>query len=84
MLIDGGVRGKLWPYQTGVYPVAPGVHRVQLRIDTGSSCSDEVPVEVRPDESRTLRTVGRGTSGYLPTKEHPLAWPFPAVLYRRP
>jgi hypothetical protein len=73
VFIDGEPTGKLWAFQTGRYPVSPGHHRLRLGIETrlnaplglmGSS-SDEIDVEVGADEARSIRTKGRGPSGYL-------------------
>lgn len=84
VLIDGQERGRLRAHQAGIYPVEAGVHRVQLRIGNSASSSDELSVDVRPGETRTLRTVSRGIGSYLPDKSRPLAWPLPIGMYRRP
>ena len=69
VLIDGERVGKLSPFRTGSYPVAPGRHTVQLRIaGTGKSQSDDISVEVARGETRLMRTAPSSLKGmlYLP------------------
>ena len=76
VFIDGVSVGKLWAFQTGQYPVTPGVHQVRLAIGTSRASSDNVDVDVEPGGVQALRTVGRGILSLLTL---PLA--FPAGVY---
>ena len=76
VFIDGGSVGTLWAFQTGQYPVAPGVHQVRLAIGASRASSAEVEVHVDAGDIRALRTVGRGILSLL---KLPLA--FPAGVY---
>jgi hypothetical protein len=70
VLIDEQVKGSLWAFQTKQYPVSPGHHTVRLApkeaIDwePGKASSNAIPVDVRENETRHLRTTGRGWSGW--------------------
>lgn len=55
VVIDGVVVGRVWAIQTAHFPVDAGTHVVKLTVGRTMS-SDDVTVDVRPGETRVVRT----------------------------
>lgn len=62
--VDDEPVARLWAFQSGIYETSAGMRRLQLGIvSTGTSSSAEIEVDVRPGETRTVRTRSRGFKG---------------------
>ena len=58
--IDGQVQDELWPNQTKTFWVAPGPHKVQVKIDFLKS--NELSVTVEGGETVELLCKGHGSA----------------------
>lgn len=67
VFIDDERVGTLSAWRTGFFEVLPGHHVVRLRIDSGYSSSDDVPVDVAAGHIEHLRTWAR-------VRRLPLSW----------
>lgn len=66
VFIDGAVVGKMWAFQTKIFPLVPGPHELQLKIvNTGRSCSDVFKIDVKARDRVVFRTHFRGMKNAL-------------------